>query len=886
MVSYSGLFIVVLSFFHSVKGRTHRVSTLSLLIISMWGLGLLVASAQEDRRWDEIVLTDFRVTEEGGTLSFGLRAPAVLQETMWAEGLTPHPFVGSNEDSIRWISDRNWLMEASFELPDDTPLSEMYGYRLSLPQVDTFAEIYLNGAYIGRTENLFRHYTFDVQGHLRPGTNRLVIRLLSPTRIAHAIYLSTGINYPADNDRNEIHYAPLVRKSQYHFGWDWGPRIVTMGLGAPVRLTPITAATIDGISVSGVIDWDEAGGGTPIARSADVTVRHELTLPGGMADIRVTLLSPEGQTMQSKKISASNAVVESSFSISTPELWMPAGWGAQPLYAIVSEVEGTAKADTTYFGLREVSLDMSRDSIGQAFTFVVNRRPLYVKGANYLPHDRRFGGGGRSLSELFEQDIVPAHFNMLRVWGGGDWETEEFYHLADRHGILIWQDLPFACSTYPNHREFRHNVSLEIRDQLSRIANHPSLALLCGNNEVLEGLKHWGWKKKYGYSDEVWAQMNRDYEEFFGEFIAHEVATYAPHVDYIHGSPVSSNWGNPESLLYGDSHYWGVWFGGEEFDTFERHHGRFASEYGFQAFPEMKTIQSFDPSIPTDTMSIMSPLLVKRQRSFIGNERIEEYMRRSYPVPTDFTDFVYVGQVLQGRGMGEAMRALRRSYPVNMGSLYWQFNDVWPTVSWSGIDYYGNYKALQYEVRRAYAPVIVDIVRGEGGKEICLVSDDPKGKGTLVVKADIQTYRGELIKSKSYTMEVTETPIVLRTPLEIEIPEGAFVHLTVWNDRNELVSERIHHPTRPKEVNLPTADIQTAVTVSRGSMSVILSCDVPVMDLFIETPWQGARYSDNYFDLLPGTSRSITIKHPDINPTNAHGAIIIHSMNEILNKYK
>lgn len=861
----------------------YKLCVIALTAIIVDWCGMTSAYSQK-AKCDDVVLTSFEVTLEGDTLTFPLCAPAVLQQTMWERGLIPHPFVGSNEDSIQWVSDRNWLLKASFDITPNA-LHDAREYWLMLPQVDTFADIYLNGVHIGRTDNLFRHHQYEVRQLLRVGTNRLVIRLLSPTREAHALYLSTGFNYPADNDRHEVHYAPLVRKSQYHFGWDWGPRIVTMGLGAPVILTARHGATIDMTRVSAAIEWDSSTQ-EPHAKSATVTVLHAVALASEGTEVSVELLSPEGQTLQTRTSSVVRAGAETTIEVRAPQLWMPNGWGEQPIYAVVSGVVGSAERDTTYFGIREIRLDMSKDSIGQMFTFVVNRKPLYVKGANYLPHDRRFGGGGRTLRQLFEQDIVPAHFNMLRLWGGGDWETEEFYRLADKHGILIWQDLPFACSTYPNDPAFRDNVAVEIRDQLSRIANHPSIALLCGNNEVLEGLKHWGWQSKYGYSDEIWAQMHRDYDDFFRIFLAHEVATYAPDVDYIHGSPVSSNWGIPESLLSGDSHYWGVWFGGEDFDTFERNHGRFASEYGFQSFPEMKTIQSFDPSVATDTMSIYSPLLTKRQRSFIGNERIEEYMKRSYPVPTDFGDFVYVGQVLHGRGMGEALRAIRRSYPVNMGSLYWQLNDVWPTVSWSGIDYWGNYKAFQYEVRQAYAPVIVDVVKGSEGLDICVVTDDPHGRGMLTVTAEVLTYTGKKKARKDYNLDITSTPSVVRRPLDLEVTEGTMVYLVAKDAGEKVVAKRVFHPQKPKEMKLPSVTPKMQIKAKRGVMTVTLTTDVLAMDVFVETPWQGARYSDNFFDLLPNTSHTITITHPDINPTNAKGAIVVHTMNEIVNRYK
>ena len=258
-------------------------------------------------------------------------------------------------------------------------------------------------------------------------------------------------------------------------------------------------------------------------------------------------LDPDGVELE-RAVMTGDSVA---FSIPRPRLWMPHGWGEADRYTLVYQ-DATGERDSLRVGLREVRLDQT----GGAFRFVVNRRPFYAKGANYLPHDRRMGDHGRSLEQFFVEDVLPAHFNMLRVWGGGIYETEEFYELADRFGILIWQDFPFACTTYPSDPAFMENVQCEVADQLSRLRNHPSLALLCGNNEVREGMRHWGWRSKY--NPEVWQEMTTGYEKLFRELLPECVALYTPHVDYIHGSPYDSNWGDLESLSRSDAHYWGM----------------------------------------------------------------------------------------------------------------------------------------------------------------------------------------------------------------------------------------------------------------------------------------------------------------------------------------
>lgn len=818
-------------------------------------------------------LRHFTLQMEGDTTAYQAELPGTVQATLIEAGALPHHFIGSNEDSVQWVSDNNWLYTTTFYV-DSTQLSRHTHYELTLEGIDTFSEVYINGALVESTDNLFRKYTIRVTKHLRAGENRLVLRLLSPTRKAHAMYLSNGFMYPADNDRAKIKYSPFVRTAPYHYGWDWGPRMISIGVMHPITLSPIPDSKLEDIYIRSEIEWAENGS----AKEATILVHSNVSEPHTLK-----VIDPLGRKIEVGK--------DGTFVVKEPMLWQPNGWGEQHLYQLIREVEieGYTVCDTTQFGIREIRLDLSKDSIGQAFSFVVNNRPFYAKGANYLPHDRRFGGGGRSLELVFEQDILPLHFNMLRVWGGGIYETEEFYNLADRYGILIWQDLPFACTAYPNNNYFRHSVAQELDNQISRIRNHPSLALLCGNNEIREGLKHWGWKKSYGYTDEQYTQMLEDYDSFFREFIPKTLEKIVPHVQYIDGSPISSNWGIPESFLSGDSHNWRVWFGGKDFTEFDINPGRFASEYGFQAFPEMKTIQSFAPGYDLDTLTIHSPILKNRQRSFIGNQRITDYMERDYPVPTAFSDYIYVGQLLQGHGIAYAIRAVRRAFPLNMGSLYWQLNDVWPTVSWSSVDYWGNHKALHYYAREAYAPYIIDVVERGEERELWVASDKMT-QPTKPLKAYVNgyDYHGKKLVSTQYSFTPTGAPFSqLVTTLTEFIPQKQmYLELTLTDEKGQLLASQIYYPSKPKEMELEQIAPKLSIKATQGRLEVILTSKYLVKDLFIETPWQGTQYSDNYFDLLPNRSRTIVITHPDITSKTKVDKLKLTSLNDILHRYK
>lgn len=799
----------------------------------------------------QIVLDHFDLREEGQPDStvIAVEMPSMVQRELIRRDLVPHPFVGENEEEIQWVSDRNWIYRTSFDLRPD----ELEDYRLRLSAIDTFSEIYLNGALLGRTDNFFRTYIFDLRGFLRPGTNRLVIRLLSPTRIGQLLYESNGFNYPADNDRATIFYSPYIRTAPYHYGWDWAPRLISMGIFEPPVIERRERVLPSDLYVSSEIRW----------RGTEA-VSAQLNIEGKVEGLQLTLFDPDGRKIGRSALQDHRA----HFEIPQPRLWMPSGWGEAARYKLLYE-DATGATDSLYVGLREIHLDQTDG----AFRFIVNRRPFYAKGANYLPHDRRLGDHGRSLEEFFREDVVPSHFNMLRVWGGGIYETEEFYDLADRYGILIWQDFPFACTTYPSDPAFLAGVREEAADQLSRLRNHPSLALLCGNNEVREGMRHWGWKRKY--SPEIWQEMTEGYQRLFEHLLPEAVRKYVPHVDYIHGSPFDANWGDLESLNRSDAHYWGMWFGEEEPTTFDENAGRFASEYGLQSFPEMKTVRSF--AADADSLSLDHPLVAHRQRSPGGNARLRLYLERDYPTPRSFADFTYLSLLTQRDATGYAIRAVRRAYPHNAGSLYWQINDVWPTVSWSSIDYWGNYKALHYAVERAYRPTIVDLVRSDEGLRLFLVSDDPNLRGAVTVTVTWLDWEGRPIAPPTTVAHrVTETPFsaCLAT---LEEQKGV-ARIEVKSADGTLIAEQLYYPGRPKDLALPEGRLSYSERETEDGLEVTVTAETWLKDLFIETPWQGARYSDNYFDLLPGESRTIFITHPDARK----GCLTLHTLNDIL----
>jgi beta-mannosidase len=452
-----------------------------------------------------------------------------------------------------------------------------------------------------------------------------------------------------------------------------------------------------------------------------------------------------------------------------------------------------------------------------------------------------------------------------------------FYDLADENGILVWQDFLFGCTTYPHDQAFLQRVQDETTFNIKRLRNHACLALWCGNNEILEGMHNWGWEKRY--SPAIYKEMFTGYDLLFRKLLPQQVAKFDNGRSYIHGSPLSSNWGKPESWPNGDSHNWGVWYGKKNFESFNTETGRFMSEFGFQSFPEMKTIASFADSTQ---WSLESDVMNAHQKSSIGNSLIRTYMERDFRVPEKFEDFVYTGLVLQGKGMRYGLEAQRRNKPYCMGSLYWQLNDSWPVVSWSGIDYFGNWKALHYDVARAFAPVLISPYMQGDTLMVYLVSDllqhIPQVKLKITWK-DVsgKTIRNEVIQADlaaNVSMKIIEKKLSLL--FSEEKLKDIYADLQLYDKQGELLNRQIFFPSKTKDLLLPDVKISQKTQVKKGQIEIKLKTDKLAKDVFIEIPVQGARFSDNFFDLLPGETKTIRINSPLIEAGKIYPININH----------
>jgi beta-mannosidase len=779
------------------------------------------------------------------------QVPGSVHLDLLRNGLIGDPFYRENEKSEQWIGKTDWEYAADFEVP--AALLARQNVELVFEGLDTYATVTLNGSEVLRADNMYRRWRVPVKALLREGRNHLLVAFRSPIREVLPRMEREGYALPAVNDQGEG-TSPYTRKAPYQYGWDWGPRLVTCGLWKPARLEAWDDARIADVFVR----QQELG-----AARAQLSAEVELQGSAGASGTLTLELDVDGRRVASRDVSLREGRFAETlaFEIHDPKLWWPNGLGDQPLYRVTTRLlrGGTALDERSHrVGLRTLELRREQDRYGKSFEFVVNGVPVFVKGANWIPADSFPTRVTRERYAELLRSARDAHMNMLRVWGGGLYESDDFYELADELGLLLWQDFHFSCSMYPADPPFLANVEVEVEQAVRRLRNHPSLALWCGNNEIEAAWQGWGWKERLP------AWLWSDYQKLFAELIPKVLAKEDPTRSYWPSSPSANGEAPPGSPDTGDMHFWGVWHGGLPFSDYEKQEPRFMSEYGFQSFPELATVESF----ATDAdLSLESPVMLAHQRNNRGNQLIREYMQREFPPPKDFPAFLYLSQVLQAEGIKIGAEHLRRERPRTMGSLYWQLDDCWPVASWSSIDYYGRWKALQYYARRFYADVLVSTEVEDGRLGFWVVSDLRQAAPATLV-ARLLGFSGQVLWEKR--LELKLAPLASQRAFEIaedELLKGhgrrsVFLDLELLSDGRSLSeNRRLFAPV--KELALPHAAIKPAVRREGGAFVVTLSSAAFAPDVHLSAPGEG-RFSDDYFDLVPG--RSVTVRYTPKSP--------------------
>jgi len=786
--------------------------------------------------------------------------PGCVHTDLLAAGKIGDPFFRLNEKDQQWIENEAW--EYRTTLPVDAATLARERVELVFAGLDTFAEVFVNGAPVLTADNMFRSWRADVKAKLKAGDNQILVRFASPIATVKPAYDKLGYKLPAANDQGKEMVSMWARKAPYHYGWDWGPRFVTSGIWRPVALEAWDEARLDDVQVF----QNKLEGG----KTAELgIVARVVAARAGKA--RVTVAQPGGPTLGHADVTLKPGVndVKLGARIDKPELWWPAGLGAQKLYTLETKLataDGKASdSRATRIGLRTIEVEHQRDAEGKSFTIKVNGAPVFMKGANWIPADSFVTRVTPDRYRTLLQSAVDANMNMLRVWGGGIYEDDRFYDLADEMGLLVWQDFMFACSIYPGDEPFVESVRHEAIENVRRLRNHPSLTLWAGNNENEAAWKQWGWQIKFALNkkaqDRIWA----DYKRMFHEVLPAVVAAEDPGRFYTRSSPsANDDKVPPNKKNWGDMHFWGVWHAENPYEAYSDNISRFMSEYGFQSFPELASVKRYTAPDGSD-WNIESPVMLSHQRHPRGNPLIRTYMDRDFRKPKDFASFLYVGQVLQGTVIKYAVEAHRRAMGHNWGSLYWQLDDCWPVASWSSIDYYGRWKAEQYFARKFFSPVLVSPVVEKGVVTIWGVSDrraDTRARlavrlvdfaGSVLTKweqpiqlAGNASRAYMTFPEKEILKGVDATKVVLVAELE---PEGGPVQ------RNLLFFKKT------KDLQLPKPEVKVGVAAgANGALAVSVSAKQLARNVFLAAGGIDGFFDDNYFDLLPGETVTVTFR--------------------------
>ena len=839
-------------------------------------LCVLVATFSNGQKMNDIELNNgwqFSQSEKNDWRE--AQVPGSIQQDLIRYNILPDPFYGTNENLVQWPENENWDFRKTFNLTEKE--LQFDDAILTFEGLDTHADVFLNGSKILHAQNMFIGYKVPVKDILRKGENQLYIRFYSPITYMEPADLTNGFEYPAGNDHGEKKMSVYSRKAPYQFGWDWGMRLAQLGIWKSISLTFYNKIRIDDYYVK------QLSVSAQMAQIENQIEIYSVTKEPFNANIMIQYgLSEKDVKTINKEISIEpgrnffNIPLE----IANPERWMPAGWGKQNLYNFTIKIQKdnqTIAEKTEQIGLRKIRLVYEPDLYGKKFYFEVNGIPFFAKGADYIPGEIMIARQDKDYYDRLFENVTGANMNFLRVWGGGIYENDYFYHLADEKGILIWQDCIFACTTYPSDENFLSNVKDEIVYNIKRLRNHASLALWCGNNEIGEALEHWGWEKQF--APDIMKKFRDGYNKTFRKLIPELVEEYDGTRNYIQSSPDSANWVNTESLKFGDAHYWGLWHGREPFEILNERIPRFMSEFGFQSFPEMKTIRTFASE---EDLDINSDVMKIHQKSGIGNEVIKKYMEMYYHTPKNFEDFVYVGLVMQGNGMKEGIEAHRRNQPYCMGTLYWQLNDDWPVVSWSSIDYYNNWKALHYKAREVFAPIALGSELKNNQLSFFILSDKLENVDNLQLHVQVIDFEGKILKNFKQTVSAKSNSSFKVSTYNIadlvneEQKHHCVIHAWLSDKKDNFISGKNIYFFWPVNLNLPETTIQKTVSYGDGKYTITLWSKYLAKDVFVEIPIQGAKFSDNFFDLMPGEKKTIVITSPQLKASDKTPISIKH----------
>jgi beta-mannosidase len=779
--------------------------------------------------------------------------PGCVHTDLLRAGKIPDPFVGTNEKSLQWIEKTDWEYRTTFAA--DAALLARERIEIVFQGLDTYAEVSVNGARVLQADNMFRSWRADIRPRVKAGTNAVVVHFRSPIAVAKPLYDRLGYTLPAVNDQAKEMVSMFTRKAPYHYGWDWGPRFVTSGIWRPAAVEAWDEARLDDVQVTQRA-LDDARARLEIAAVV-------MAARAGRARVSVGLVGGATLGTAERPLARGRNELRLEVVLDKPERWWPNGLGPQKLYTLETTVVTgavTRGRRQTRVGLRTVEVVNRHDAAGKSFTVMVNGAPVFMKGANWIPADSFVTRVTEEKYRALLGAAAAANMNMIRVWGGGIYEDDRFYALCDELGLLVWQDFMFACSMYPGDPAFIENVRQEAIENVRRLRNHPALALWAGNNEIEAAWQQWGWPATFHLGKAAQNTIWNDYKHLFHEVLPHVVAAEDPGRFYTRSTPSANEDGVPPGKMgWGDMHYWGVWHAEAPYEAYAANVSRFMSEYGFQSFPTLESVARYAP--PSE-WRIDSPVMLSHQRHPRGNALVRTYMERDFRVPQDFGAFLYLSQVLQAEVIKFGAEAHRRRMPYDMGSLYWQLDDCWPVASWSSIDYYGRWKALEYAARRFFAPVLVSPVDDNGTLRVYGVSDrraDLPARLTLRL-VDLDGGGDRWRFDRDVTLKALASEPLFSAPkgdLLKGLDPSHVVLSAELTAGGQTLTRNLFYFKKTRELALPQPELAVTVTPHRIGATVRVTAKRFARAVWLSTPEGEGAFSDNFFDLLPGEAATV-----------------------------
>lgn len=816
------------------------------------------------------------------------QVPGSVHTDLLAAGLIGDPYAGAAEAGLQWIGLADWEYRARFDVEAEA-LAKLHA-ELRFDGLDTFAEVSLNGQPLLSADNAHRTWRARVDGRLRATGNELRIVFRSPIRTllprVQAMPHRIAGNYPSPygDEPADAMVGNFVRKPAYHFGWDWGPRYVTAGVWREMQLESWNQRRITDLAVhTDALD----------AQRAALTV--QLQVDNAMADgalVAVEVFDPDGKRVARSErrvmLQAGDNALQLTVRIAQPRRWWPVGYGAQDRYTLRATVQG-ANAASQRVGLRTVELRREEDGDGgQGFAFVINGVPVFAKGANVIPFDMF---PARVTRERLRRDLQAArdaHMNMLRNWGGGYYESDDFFDIADELGLLVWQDVMFGGGMQPAFDPaFRASVVAEARDNIRRLRHHPSLVLWCGNNEEETAWKDWGHGKALAAADPQFAaKVWQGYVDLFGHDLRKLVAEEGLGVPYWSSSPSNDLDAKANDSRRGDKHYWDVWGGLALPPTaYLRETPRFMSEYGLQAWPQLSTVDAF---AARDEQRIDGPVIRAHQKFLAGkgNDRLLLYIERDYGTPRSFPDFIYLSQVMQAEGIELAALHHRASRPYTMGSLYWQLNDVWPGASWSSLDYFGHWKALHFHARRFFADLAVAALRDDDGVTRFSLLNDGRQPLTAQWRVRVMDMDGREFARQQETIALSPMGVTdVARFVDADLLKGQDPKRSVATfellQGDTVLARRLVHFVPPKQQALAAGQWQAELRAEGDHAVLRLHATQLVRAAWVAFEGIDATLDDNAFDLLPGETRELTVRSSADLPA-LRAALRVQTLGDVL----